>query len=231
MKNFFEGILELFDYSCAYSFYKYRLSRLLNTDIKDLDRLYHELRSSNFMKEMKRKTGIKTGFLDFSMLSVIRAPSLYVICRLLQPRIVVETGVCWGFSSAFILYALEKNKLGNLYSIDLPHQPGQEIPEGRNCGWLVPRELMSRWELIIGSSKDRLPILLQKLNQIDIFYHDSHHSYENMLFEFDTVWNFIKPTGLLLSDDITENKAFDYFCNLKNCSNSKLFKLGIIKKY
>jgi len=45
---------------------------------------------------------------------------LYVFCRHFQPEIVIETGVYYGASSAFILKALEANGKGHLYSIDLP---------------------------------------------------------------------------------------------------------------
>jgi len=230
MNNYIFLISKLFDYSAAYLSYKNMISKLLNTDINKITKLYEELQHSDFIIEMIRKTGIKRGFWDFSMLSVLRAPTIYVICRLMQPQIIVETGVCSGFSSAFILYALSRNNAGRLYSIDLPNQNGQKIPGGRDVGWLVPTELRDRWELILGSSKEKLPALLSKLNKIDMFYHDSDHSYENMRFEFNEAWGFLKNGGLLLSDDITENKAFDEFCILKDCRGIKLFKLGIIKK-
>ncbi|MDQ1280386.1 MAG: hypothetical protein QG670_1649 [Thermoproteota archaeon] len=45
---------------------------------------------------------------------------LYVLCRQLKPYVVVETGVAGGMSSSYILCALEENKYGRLYSIDVP---------------------------------------------------------------------------------------------------------------
>jgi len=45
---------------------------------------------------------------------------LYAICRKLKPHVVIETGVHYGASSAFILQALYDNNFGHLYSIDLP---------------------------------------------------------------------------------------------------------------
>jgi len=223
-------VARLLDYVAAYMSYKKRISQFLNIDIGEIAKLYAELEQSDFTREMAAKSGIKTGLWDFSMLSVLRAPSIYVLCRVLQPRIVVETGVCSGFSSAFILYALHKNNTGRLYSIDLPNQPGQNIPGGKGVGWLVPEWLKGKWELGLGSSKEKLPVLLSKLNKIDIFYHDSDHSYENMWFEFNISWDFLKNGGLLLSDDITENKAFNDFYRLKDYRVAKLFKLGVIKK-
>jgi len=59
----------------------------------------------------------------------------YLVCRALRPEVVVETGVGYGVSSAFILKALEQNGGGILHSVDLP-------PLGRNAddfvGFLVP---------------------------------------------------------------------------------------------
>jgi predicted O-methyltransferase YrrM len=49
---------------------------------------------------------------------------LYAICRILLPRIVVETGVASGFSSASMLQALEDNEVGELYSIDFHYGDG-----------------------------------------------------------------------------------------------------------
>src|SRR5439155_326535 len=45
---------------------------------------------------------------------------LYAIVRELRPRVAVETGVCNGVSTAFLLLALEANGFGELHSIDLP---------------------------------------------------------------------------------------------------------------
>lgn len=162
------------------------------------------------------------------MLSPLRAPAIYVTCRMFKPEIVVETGVASGFSSAFILQALELNQKGRLFSIDLPNQPGQEIEN--ETGWLVPKNLRYRWKLILGSSKEKLPVLLRDLERVDLFYHDSEHSYENMMFEFNTVWKYLKPEGQLLADDITENAAFEEFVREKRCKHIKLFKLGIAVK-
>src|SRR5262245_22506164 len=44
---------------------------------------------------------------------------LYLLTRAFRPEVFVETGVLNGFSSAFILLAMEHNHAGTLYSIDL----------------------------------------------------------------------------------------------------------------
>ena len=157
---------------------------------------------------------------------------LYALVRILKPEIVVETGVACGLSSAFILCALEKNKNGKLYSIDLPYVEGEDIPvdyfdkdglmswcipKNKEVGWIIPPDLRSRWNLIIGSSSEKLPPLLEKLKEIDIFLHDSEHSYKNMMTEYRTAYPFLKRGGILLSHDIDYNASFYDFCRSEDC--------------
>src|SRR4051794_1951743 len=98
--------------------------------------------------------------------------TIYLLVRSLKPEVVVETGVCYGASSAYILQALKDNGRGELYSIDLGNSP-DEPPND----YFVPRPLRDRWHLIIGDSKDELPQLLERLGRIDLFHHDSLHTY------------------------------------------------------
>jgi predicted O-methyltransferase YrrM len=175
-----------------------------------------------------KKTGMKRGAFDLTMLSPLRAPALYVLIRLTAPEVVVETGVADGFSSSFILQALEKNGKGKLYSIDLPGQPGQEL-HGKKTGWLVPDELRVRWDLRLGSSREHLPGLLRELGKVDLFYHDSDHSYENMTFEFRSVIGSLEHGGLVISDDITDSSAFEDFCKEGRYSFIRLFKFGVMR--
>ena len=150
---------------------------------------------------------------------------LYTIIRFLKPEIVLETGVASGISSAYILLALTENGKGKLFSIDLPYEINKDypsgyikeegktfIPQGKEPGWLIPPELKERWYLELGKSSEKLPQLLKKLQSVDIFIHDSEHSYQNMFFEYQTIWPYLKEKGLLFSHDVNWNKAFDDFC-------------------
>jgi len=129
---------------------------------------------------------------------------VYTVCRKLKPDAVVETGVSSGVSSAYILCALEKNNHGQLYSIDLPW--------GEPSGWIIPDYLRHRWHLEPGRSSEKLPPLLEKLGGIDIFLHDSEHSYQNMLREYQTAWAYLRGGGILLSHNVNYNHAFPDFC-------------------
>lgn len=37
-----------------------------------------------------------------------------------------------------------------------------------------------------------------------MFYHDSWHTYENMMFEYQMVWAALRPGGLLMSEYLPE---------------------------
>ena len=129
----------------------------------------------------------------------------YLVCRLLEPSVVVETGVAYGVSSAFILSALEQNGRGTLHSVDLP--PTSRGADGF-WGIAVPGELRERWHLHRGASKRVLPRLLRKTGPLDLFVHDSLHTRRNMRREFETVWPYLGDGGVILADDVERNGAF-----------------------
>jgi predicted O-methyltransferase YrrM len=150
---------------------------------------------------------------------------LYRLLRELRPQVAVETGVCNGVSTAFLLLALEENREGLLYSIDLPEIAGEEyepgtfwdgkggavIPPGKEPGWMVPPGLRERWRFVLGRSQDELPPLLERVGAIDFFMHDSEHSYDCMSFEFRTAWESLREGGVLVADDVDVNTAWDEF--------------------
>lgn len=173
------------------------------------------------------------------------------IIRLARPKVVVETGVAHGSSSAVILEALSENKSGELYSIDLPvfaSQNGELKPwlEGyafkaedistvRNLdqlGWLVPDHLRGRWKLILGDSLNELPTLLQRLPHVDVFLHDSLHTYEHMVKEFEIVWPILGPKGIILADDIflKGHSAIYDFSDRVGEKFKNYFQMGAIRK-
>ena len=129
----------------------------------------------------------------------------YLSCRLIEPSFVLETGVAYGVSSAFILRALEENGHGTLHSVDLP--PLREGYE-RYWGIAVPETLRGRWKLHRGASARLLPRLLEETTRVDLFVHDSMHTYGNMRREFDQVWPRLRSGGVLLADDVERNGAF-----------------------
>ena len=129
----------------------------------------------------------------------------YLACRLANPDAVVETGVAYGVSSAFLLKALQQNGRGKLHSIDLPPLRGEYV---RFWGVAVPEDLRQGWRLHRGASRRVLPGLLRETGPVGLFVHDSLHTRRNMRREFETVWPNLGAGGLLLADDVERNRAF-----------------------
>ena len=123
--------------------------------------------------------------------------ALYLLVRAFRPRTVVETGVLYGASSAHLLAALAANGEGQLYSIDLPRGPTDPPAD---C--LIPEALTKRWTLVEGDSRKELPVLLQRLTAIDLFHHDSLHTFEHMTWEYQTALPYLIPRGVLSSHDV-----------------------------
>lgn len=139
--------------------------------------------------------------------------SIYVICRLKLPNAVVETGVAYGVTSAFALQALAVNEKGTLFSVDLPPL-GKEADQ--HVGAVVPQKLRERWHLYRGTANRVLPSLLSSVGHLDLFVHDSLHTFRNMTFEFSTVWPYLRPGAVLVADDVGLNDAFlDFAAEMK----------------
>lgn len=147
---------------------------------------------------------------------------LYWLVRLTNPHIIVQTGVSNGLSAAMMVLALVKNAdHGKLHAIDLPRvfdgtQPSWTqknhiyeafIPEGKSSGWLVPEAYRHHVKLWEGDAKNLLPELLGELESVDMFFHDSDHSYNHMMFEFNQIKRRIVTSGLVAADDISWNSS------------------------
>ncbi len=130
----------------------------------------------------------------------------------------------YGHSSAAILAALEDNGEGQLTSIDIPQKDHQNVMVGRkhvqvgldsnelSLGCAVPLHLHSRWKLALGNSLELLPKILGGARSVSIFIHDSLHTYDHMIAEFRLGYDALEPGGLLISDDIGYNLAWQDFC-------------------
>ncbi len=170
-------------------------------------------------------------------LGVDNAVKLYSLIREKKPSVVIETGVCNGMSSAVILKALIDNDKGSLYSVDLPviagSVPGRKgavIPPGKTSGWAVPEEFKDRWELSLGNTFYELPMIFEEVGEIDMFIHDSGHSYETMMFEFGIAWYHLKESGFLIADNTDKNQAFKDFARAKERTVYRMNKLALMER-
>ena len=204
-----------------------RLSGVLGSDRAEINVLLRESQAAMgyCASELQRYSLVLPGLLNPNY-----GPLLYASVRVLRPKVVVETGVGSGVSSTFFLSALEKNGTGRLFSVDLPLPDETLLPREKQTGWLAPDKLKPRWELTLGDAKMLLPRLLERLGQVDFFYHDSDHSYEHMTWEYSQAYPHIRPGGLLLSDDVTSNHAWDDFVSALPGHSTRINRTGIHRK-
>lgn len=124
---------------------------------------------------------------------------LYTLVRAEEPSIVIETGVRSGVSTTLILAALERNGAGALHSCDPCYQSTDHaikaIEAATGMGDRVPWE---RWDFDPRKSEVALEVFPY---EIDMFIHDSDHSWVNMAFELEAAWEVLLPEGLLICDD------------------------------
>jgi predicted O-methyltransferase YrrM len=153
----------------------------------------------------------------------------YAVVRAIAPDSIVETGVANGVSSSYLLLALQKNKRGRLHSIGLADKAF--LPVGKDPGWLVPQWLRAAWQVHLGDARDILPRLLEQLGRIEIFIHDSLHTYDHMMWEFETAYPHLQSGGLLISDDALWNKSFYDFARKIRAPEAQIIRgVGFLRK-
>jgi hypothetical protein len=130
---------------------------------------------------------------------------LYWLTRLLEPDVIVETGVSAGWSSEAFLQAIKKNGRGKLYSSDFPYF--RVADPDRYIGILVSDK--TNWELHLTGDENALPAIVASVPEIGLFHYDSDKSYSGRQFAVDTV--LPKLTGPLVMDDISDNRWFRDF--------------------
>ncbi|MCL4447238.1 MAG: class I SAM-dependent methyltransferase [Thermoplasmatales archaeon] len=137
--------------------------------------------------------------------------SIYSVIRERKPEIVIETGMGSGVSTVSILSAM--NDKGKLVSID----PGLPYGKGdREVGFIIPSSMKSNLVYVKGTSSERLEGVLRTLPRLDVFFHDSDHSYQNVKFELGLVWPKIKENPLILIDNYDWSEAAMDFAKEKN---------------
>jgi predicted O-methyltransferase YrrM len=178
---------------------------LSNIEESGIEKCLNESASNSSLQLPKKAVMYKS--LEFSSIAM-----LYFLVRTAKPSEIVETGVWSGKTSWAILQALSDNGQGHLTSIDLgvKESQGSKLPTSR-IGGFVPQHLHKYWTLEIGDAKELLPKILSKLGSIEMFYHDSNHTYEHMMFEFKTASAYLKKGGIICSDDINMNNAWGDF--------------------
>jgi len=125
-----------------------------------------------------------------------------------QPKVVVETGVANGASTRKILssfneYGMTESKL---FSLDV--DPRVATPE------LLQN---AQFQFVLIDTPSSFVKAIRNIGSIDLFYHDSDHSYKHQMLEYSESWELLNPeSGILISDDVNWSNAFLDFCKKVN---------------
>jgi predicted O-methyltransferase YrrM len=207
------------------------LSTAFEADVRSILEKHKRSEMGSWMRRRSAKLKNFPGPYRLGATPQFDCETIYLLVRSRKPEVVVETGVCYGASSAYILQALKDNGSGVLYSIDLGNKPNEPPSD-----YFVPRHLRDRWHLIIGDSKDQLPQLLERLGRIDLFHHDSLHTYEHMMWEYGTALPYLPANGILSSHDVRtmvdlskpfQPNPFPVFCEQNGLRSVLSFNVGI----
>lgn len=209
------------------------LASYLTVPFRDIDALYAELLDDVvFINELNeqitwcRQFFQKGIFRHEKIESVdwfaIQRIILYVLVRHYRPACCLETGVFYGGTTCFILNALRRNNYGKLISIDLPriesdnfnpkhHKVGDSeyIPKPLDVGFLVHPAQKKHWKLICGNSLDEIPRIDE---QIDLYNHDSDHSFAFVKKEMSLVLYKLNRDAIIMADDLDWSNGFYSFC-------------------
>jgi hypothetical protein len=117
----------------------------------------------------------------------------YALVRARQPHQVVETGTHLGLGSCVIAAALLRNGHGRLTTIDID-------PE---AGYLITEPWAGVIERRTGSSIDELA----GIPDVDLFLHDSLHTYDYETSELAAVEPNLRPDAIILSDNAHDSAA------------------------
>lgn len=149
----------------------------------------------------QRYRGIRTAYPTEWSVESETGRALYSLVRQRRPSFVVETGVANGHSTVLVLQALKINGHGRLLSVDV----------SANVGALLCDQERDRWELSILPRRRRryaLSVLMAGMPEIDLFIHDSDHSYGWKALEYALAWPQLSRDGILFTDDVHASRAF-----------------------
>ncbi len=121
----------------------------------------------------------------------------YAIVRALQPDNVVETGTHLGLGSCVIAAALLRNGHGRLTTIDID----------ADSGHLIDGPWASVIDRRVGSSVDELA----KMRDVDMFLHDSLHTYEYETKELTAIEPNLRADAIVLSDNAHDSAALSHW--------------------
>lgn len=126
----------------------------------------------------------------------IEAQVAYLLIRAVRPRVVVEISPNYGYSTGFVLLALNRNGEGELCSFDLEET---FFAQARRNFARVGLDY-TRQQAHVGDAKQTAPAVLSM--PIDILFMDSDHAYAFAQWYIASLYPRVRPGGLIHAHDV-----------------------------
>lgn len=168
-------------------------------------------KSQDIVDYCKRMTGVG----DYWQISEDEIRVIYTLVKFVNPSIVTETGVGAGVSTTAILSGISKDALLISIDPDIPYGKGD-----REIGFVIPDELKSNFKFVKGTSAEKMREVLENIEELDIFFHDSDHTYNNIMFELNSIMPKLSRNYIILVDNYDWTEAPMDFAREKNLTLS-----------
>lgn len=167
--------------------FQYNLALLPNAH---LARLEKGVRTIDMAKE---RSGFSIGYPGWGLI-------YHILLSHLDPtryNNIVETGTNWGCTTIVLAQALiDSGCSGHVYTIEI---------DSKNCKVAIDNLLKAgvfdKVKLINEDSKKALPAIVEQVDEIRIAFLDASHLYEDVLFEFKTIYPKLNEHSLVIFDN------------------------------
>ena len=153
----------------------------------------HELEAVRWWARFRNEPAFfpETGMYDW-----IEGQILYLLIRSIKPKVVVEISPNYGYSTGFILLAMNKNNCGQLYSFDLEEEFHQRAL--RNFARVGINASCRRF--FAGDVREDYKHVL--LDEVDLLFMDSDHSYAFAQWYISNLYPKVVEGGLIHAHDV-----------------------------
>lgn len=125
---------------------------------------------------------------------------LYLLVRGLRPGLTLETGTFKGYSTSEIARALQANQRGHLLTVDVAASSGTAVPQH-----LLPYVTFSR-----GEPSQAFAQRLPRDQRLNLFFHDSLHTFMNTLGELIWFADHLEPGAVIVCHDAKMDYLDDF---------------------
>ncbi|HEV2448809.1 MAG TPA: class I SAM-dependent methyltransferase [Thermoplasmata archaeon] len=186
-----------------------QVAALTGASTEALHRFRRELEASGLAESLVER-GAGPAFAD----EFPQGALLYLLVRALGPNRVVETGVHPGYTSSWILSALDANGSGSLTSLGPGSVRGRAAGiRETTVGQLIAPRLRSRWTLVLGNSEENLRAILADGGAVDLFLYDNGPDADRARFELRTAWGSLSSHGILLAHHSDATPVWAEMCS------------------